>query len=316
MKFAIYTLGCKVNQYESQALEKDFIARGYEPGRFDEPCDFYVVNTCTVTAVSDKKSRNALRRARKLNPEAVIGVCGCYAQVHPEDMEKLEVDVVGGTGDRNAFIDRLEQFRADHRHSVQVDNAFRRKGFEVLEPGGLGERTRAMLKVEDGCVNFCTYCIIPYARGAIRSLPLDTAVRQVKELRDQGYREVVVTGIEISSWGADLKNGQKPEDLIYAICQAVPEMRVRLGSLEPRTVDPDFCETLKDCKNLCPSSICPCKAAATQRSSGCTGNILQIGIWKAVGCCGRPSPTAPSPPISLWASPRRRRRSLQKPWNS
>ena len=252
MKFAIYTLGCKVNQYESQALEKDFIARGYEPGRFDEPCDFYVVNTCTVTAVSDKKSRNALRRARKLNPEAVIGVCGCYAQVHPEDMEKLEVDVVGGTGDRNAFIDRLEQFRADHRHSVQVDNAFRRKGFEVLEPGGLGERTRAMLKVEDGCVNFCTYCIIPYARGPIRSLPLDTAVRQVKELRDQGYREVVVTGIEISSWGADLKNGQKPEDLIYAICQAVPEMRVRLGSLEPRTVDPDFCETLKDCKNLCP----------------------------------------------------------------
>ena len=110
MKFAIYTLGCKVNQYESQALEKDFIARGYEPGRFDEPCDFYVVNTCTVTAVSDKKSRNALRRARKLNPEAVIGVCGCYAQVHPEDMEKLEVDVVGGTGDRNAFIDRLEQY--------------------------------------------------------------------------------------------------------------------------------------------------------------------------------------------------------------
>ena len=252
MKFAIYTLGCKVNQYESQALEKDFIARGYEPGRFDEPCDFYVVNTCTVTAVSDKKSRNALRRARKLNPEAVIGVCGCYAQVHPEDMEKLEVDVVGGTGDRNAFIDRLEQFRQDHRHSVSVDNAFRRKGFEVLEPGGLGERTRAMLKVEDGCVNFCTYCIIPYARGAIRSLPLDTAVRQVQELRAQGYREVVVTGIEISSWGMDLKNGQKPQDLIYAICQAVPDMRVRLGSLEPRTVDEDFCRTLKDCKNLCP----------------------------------------------------------------
>lgn len=252
MKFAIYTLGCKVNQYESQALEKDFIARGYEPGRFDEPCDFYIVNTCTVTAVSDKKSRNALRRARKLNPEAVIGVCGCYAQVHPEDMEKLEVDVVGGTGDRNVFIDRLEQFRQDHRHSVSVDNAFRRKGFEVLEPGGLGERTRAMLKVEDGCVNFCTYCIIPYARGAIRSLPLDTAVRQVQELRAQGYREVVVTGIEISSWGMDLKNGQKPQDLIYAICQAVPDMRVRLGSLEPRTVDEDFCRTLKDCKNLCP----------------------------------------------------------------
>ena len=109
-----------------------------------------------------------------------------------------------------------------------------------------------MLKVEDGCVNFCTYCIIPYARGAIRSLPMDIAVQQVKELREQGYREVVVTGIEISSWGVDLKNGQKPQDLIFAICQAVPELRVRLGSLEPRTVDADFCEKLKDCKNLCP----------------------------------------------------------------
>ena len=252
MKFAIYTLGCKVNQYESQALEKDFIARGYEPGRFDEPCDFYVVNTCTVTAVSDKKSRNALRRARKLSSEAVIGVCGCYAQVHPEDMEKLEVDVVGGTGDRNAFIDRLEQFRADHRHSVQVDNAFRRKGFEVLEPGGLGERTRAMLKVEDGCVNFCTYCIIPYARGPVRSLPLDEAARQAAELREEGYREIVLTGIEISSWGRDLKDGTSLIDLVEAICAAVPGVRIRLGSLEPRTVTEDFCRRAAALPDLCP----------------------------------------------------------------
>lgn len=252
MKFAIYTLGCKVNQYESQALEKELSARGYTQGSFDEPCDLYIVNTCTVTAVSDKKSRNALRRARKLNPDAVIGVCGCYAQVHPEDMEKLNVDVVGGTGDRSGFIDRMEQFRLDRLHSVNIDNVFRRKGFEVLEPGGLKERTRAMLKVEDGCVNFCTYCIIPYARGAIRSLPIETAVRQVLELQAQGYLEVVVTGIEISSWGQDLKNGQKPQDLIRALCQAVPDMRVRLGSLEPRTIDQAFCNALKDCPNLCP----------------------------------------------------------------
>ena len=252
MKFAIYTLGCKVNQYESQALEKELVARGYEPGRFDEPCDLYIVNTCTVTAVSDKKSRNALRRARKLNPDAVIGVCGCYAQVSPEDVKKLDVDVVGGTGDRGAFIARMEQFRADREKSCQVDNAFQRREFEVLEPGGLRERTRAMLKVEDGCVNFCAYCIIPYARGTIRSLPLDIAVEQVKKLASDGYREVVVTGIEISSWGMDLKNGQKPQDLILAISEAVPEMRVRLGSLEPRTIDREFCETLKDCGNLCP----------------------------------------------------------------
>lgn len=252
MKFAIYTLGCKVNQYESQALEKELLSRGYEEGRFDEPCDLYIVNTCTVTAVSDKKSRNALRRARKLNPDAVIGVCGCYAQVKPEDMDKLDVDVVGGTGQRSEFIGRMEQFLRDRQKTVLVDNALKRRDFEVLEPGGLGERTRAMLKVEDGCVNFCAYCIIPYARGAIRSLPLDTAVAQAQALRDQGYREVVVTGIEISSWGMDLKNSQKPQDLIRAICLAVPELRVRLGSLEPRTVDRNFCEALKDLPNLCP----------------------------------------------------------------
>ena len=252
MKFAIYTLGCKVNQYESQALEKQLLSLGYVPGKFDEVCDFYIVNTCTVTAVSDKKSRNLLRRARKLNPQAVIGVCGCYAQVSPEEVSKLDVDVIGGTGDRGSFISRMEQFREDKIRSVQVDNAFRRKEFEVLEPGGLGERTRAMLKVQDGCVNFCSYCIIPYARGSLRSLDIDTAVLQAKKLRDEGYREVVLAGIEISSWGVDLKNGQKPQDLIGEICRAVPEMRVRLGSLEPRTVDEAFCQCLKEYPNLCP----------------------------------------------------------------
>ncbi len=252
MKFAIYTLGCKVNQYESQALERELLRRGYEKGSFDSPCDLYIVNTCTVTAVSDKKSRNALRRARRLNPGAVIGVCGCYAQVRPEDMDRLDVDVVGGTGQRGLFIDRMEQFYRDRRRSAQVDNAFQRREFEVLEPGGLDGRTRAMLKVEDGCVNFCAYCIIPYARGAVRSLPLAAAVEQAQQLRDMGYREIVITGIEISSWGADLNTGQKPQDLIRAVCRAVPELRVRLGSLEPRTVDEDFCGMLRDLPNLCP----------------------------------------------------------------
>lgn len=252
MKFSIYTLGCKVNQYESQALERELLRRGYEAGSFDERCDFYIVNTCTVTAVSDKKSRNLLRRARKTNPDAVIGVCGCYAQVSPQDMEKLDVDVVGGTGQRGLFIDRMEEFLQNREKTILVDNALKRREFEVLAPGGLGDRTRAMLKVQDGCVNFCTYCIIPYARGALRSLPLDTAVAQVKDLNAQGYREVVVTGIEISSWGLDLKTGQKPQDLIRTICEAAPDMRVRLGSLEPRTVDQEFCRALRGFSNLCP----------------------------------------------------------------
>ena len=270
MKFAIYTLGCKVNQYESQALERELLRRGYEAGSFDEPCDLYIVNTCTVTAVSDKKSRNALRRARKLSPGAVIGVCGCYAQVSPGDMERLDVDVVGGTGDRGAFIDRMEAFVRDRQRSVRVDDAFRRREFEVLEPGGLGNRTRAMLKVEDGCVNFCTYCIIPYARGAVRSLPIETAVEQTLALRAAGYREVVVTGIEISSWGRDLKTGQKPQDLIRAICLAVPDMRVRLGSLEPRTVDDGFCAALRDLPNLCPQFH-------LSLQSGCDGTLRRMG---------------------------------------
>ncbi len=252
MRFAIYTLGCKVNQYESQAMERELLRRGHEQGSFEEPCDLYIVNTCTVTAVSDKKSRNALRRARKLSPSAVIGVCGCYAQVSPEEVQKLEADVVSGTGGRMVFLDRMEQFAKDRIRSVQVDNAFRRREFEALEAGGLGNRTRAMLKVEDGCVNFCTYCIIPYARGAVRSLPLEAAVKQAQALRDQGYREVVVTGIELSSWGQDLKNGLGPRDLIAAVCRAVPELRVRLGSMEPRTVDRDFCDALRDLPNLCP----------------------------------------------------------------
>ena len=270
MKFSIYTLGCKVNQYESQALERELLRRGYEQGSFSEPCDLYIVNTCTVTAVSDKKSRNALRRARKLSPDAVIGVCGCYTQVHPEDMESLPVDVVGGTGDRGGFIDRMEQFLRDRQRSVDVDNAFRRRSFERLEAGGLGDRTRAMLKVEDGCVNFCTYCIIPYARGAVRSLPIPDAVAQVRQLRDQGYREVVVTGIEISSWGQDLKTGEKPQDLIRAVCLAVPELRVRLGSLEPRTVDGDFCKALRDLPNLCPQFH-------LSLQSGCDATLRRMG---------------------------------------
>jgi threonylcarbamoyladenosine tRNA methylthiotransferase MtaB len=252
MKFSFYTLGCKVNQFETQAMEQALLERGHTLGTFDEPCDCYIVNTCTVTAVSDKKSRNALRRARKLNPAAVIGVCGCYAQVSPEEVEKLDVDVVGGTGDRMAFLDLMEQTAGDRQRKAAVDNALRRRQFEFLPAGGLQARTRAMLKVQDGCVNFCTYCIIPYARGPVRSLPLETAVAEAKRLAAEGYRELVVTGIEISSYGVDFKDGTDLKTLLAALCTAVPEVRIRLGSLEPRTVDEAFCEALKDFPNLCP----------------------------------------------------------------
>ena len=174
MKVAICTLGCKVNQYETQALEQELLHRGHELVDFEETADAYVVNTCSVTAVSDKKSRQMLRQAQRRNPSAVIAACGCYAQTHPEDVKKLGLDVIAGTNDRAKFIDLLERAAQDKTSIVDVDDVWERRDFEVLPAGGMVNRTRAMLKVEDGCVNFCTYCLIPYARGRVRSLPMQS----------------------------------------------------------------------------------------------------------------------------------------------
>ena len=184
MKVAICTLGCKVNQYETQALEQELLHRGHTLVDFEETADAYVVNTCSVTAVSDKKSRQMLRQAQRRNPSAVIAACGCYAQTHPEDVKKLGLDVIAGTNDRAKFIDLLERAAQDKTPIVDVDDVWERRDFEVLPAGGMVNRTRAMLKVEDGCVNFCTYCLIPYARGRVRSLPMDEAAKQVKALRE------------------------------------------------------------------------------------------------------------------------------------
>ena len=253
MKIAFYTLGCKVNQYETQALEQLVTQRGHSLVPFEEAADAYVINTCTVTAVSDKKSRQVIRRARKAAPDAVIAVCGCYPQTHPDDVEKLGVDLISGTGDRTGFVDLLEREWRDRQPITALDDAFQRRTFEPLPAGGLEGRTRAMLKMEDGCVNFCSYCIIPYARGRVRSLPLADCVRQARELEAAGYREIVLTGIEISSWGQDLEGKPELMEAIEAICQGLsPDTRVRLGSLEPRTITPDFCRRAAALPNLCP----------------------------------------------------------------
>ena len=253
MKIAFYTLGCKVNQYETQALEQLVTQRGHSLVPFEETADAYVINTCTVTAVSDKKSRQVIRRARKAAPDAVIAVCGCYPQTHPDDVEKLGVDLISGTGDRTGFVDLLEREWRDRQPITALDDAFQRRAFESLPAGGLEGRTRAMLKMEDGCVNFCSYCIIPYARGRVRSLPLADCVRQARELEAAGYREIVLTGIEISSWGQDLEGKPELMEAIEAICQGLsPDTRVRLGSLEPRTITPGFCRRAAALPNLCP----------------------------------------------------------------
>lgn len=254
MRFAIYTLGCKVNQYETQAMETILTQRGHTLVPFEGEADVYVVNTCSVTAVSDKKCRNMIRRTRRDHPEAVVAVCGCYAQAQPDAIAALGVDLVAGTGDRLAFLDRLEQWsvRRPAEASVSVDDALQRHDFELLPAGGLAGRTRAMLKVEDGCTNFCAYCIIPYARGAVRSLPVEQAAAQARDLAEAGYRELVLTGIELSAYGRDLPARPGLAALIAQVCRAVPGMRVRLGSLEPRTVTEDFCAQLAGLPNLCP----------------------------------------------------------------
>ena len=252
MRVAIYTLGCKVNQYETQAMEQELVRRGHTLVPFDEAADAYIVNTCSVTAVSDKKSRQMIRRCRKLNEHAVVAACGCYVQTHPDEAAGLELDLIAGTGDRMAFLDLLEQAAREKEPLTLLDDALRRREFEVLPAGGMAERTRAMLKVEDGCVNFCTYCIIPYARGPVRSLPLETAAAQTRQLRSEGYRELVLTGIEISSWGQELKNGTGLIDLLEAVSDAAGDMRLRFGSLEPRTITEDFCRRAAKLPNLCP----------------------------------------------------------------
>ena len=252
MKFAFYTLGCKTNQYETQAMEQLLVAAGHSIGRWEEACDGYIINTCSVTAVADKKNRAVIRRCRKQNGDAVIAVCGCYSQHDPDAIAALGVDVVGGSAQRREFVQMLLACAETRQTQRMVDAALRRREFEILPAGGLEERTRAMLKVQDGCVNFCSYCIIPYTRGPVRSAPLELAVAQAEELAQKGYREIVITGIEIASWGADLPGKPPMSQLIAAICAAVPHCRVRLGSLEPRVITEEFCKEMTKFPNLCP----------------------------------------------------------------
>ncbi len=252
MKAAFYTLGCKVNQYETQALEQLFTARGHLLVPFEGEADAYIINTCTVTAVSDKKSRQTIRQVRKRAPDALVAVCGCYPQTHPDDMANLPVDLVAGTGDRQGFVELVENAYRERQPVTALDDVMKRRVFEPLPAGGLEGRTRAMLKVEDGCVNFCTYCIIPYARGPVRSLPLQDAAAQAAKLAGEGYKELVLTGIEISSWGRDLAGKPELIDLIEAVCAAAPDCRIRMGSLEPRTITEEFCLRAAKLDNLCP----------------------------------------------------------------
>ncbi|MGO5027422.1 tRNA (N(6)-L-threonylcarbamoyladenosine(37)-C(2))-methylthiotransferase MtaB [Candidatus Agathobaculum pullicola] len=246
MKFAFFTLGCKVNLFETQALEQLAQARGHEI--VDRDADAVIINTCTVTSVSDHKNIRAFHRLRKDNPRAVIAACGCFAQTDPERVRATgEIDLVCGTGNRAEALALCEAVVEGRAVSCRAPE---RGSYEVLPAGVPRGRTRALLKIEDGCNNFCTYCIIPYARGRVRSLPPAQAAQEAARLEQQGVHEIVLTGIEIASYGRDLQPAVSLTDLLCDLLPAHPGIRFRLGSLDPRVVDADFCSRLMGLPNL------------------------------------------------------------------
>ena len=251
MKYIISTLGCKVNQYETQAMEALLQQHGHSPAKDGEQADAVIVNTCAVTAESGRKSRQTIRRLKEANPQAVLAVCGCYSQISDKDVAELGAQVIFGAADRKKLVDAVEEAVEKGLGCRYIDQPFKRRDFERLPSGAVSGRTRAMLKIQDGCVNFCSYCIIPYTRGRLRSLPIPEAVAEVKKLRDRGYREVVLTGIEVASYGLDLPERPGLADLVCAVAEAAGEMRIRLSSLEPTVITEDFCRRLAAAGRLC-----------------------------------------------------------------
>ena len=194
---AFCTLGCKVNQYETEAMTEMFVNCGYEIKNFEDVCDIYVINTCTVTGMSDRKSRQMIRRAKHNNPDSIIAVVGCYSQVSPDEVAKIEgVNLVIGTKERKNIVELVENCTADTT-LLKVEDALKNREYEDIWVTTYDDRERAYVKIEDGCTEFCSYCIIPYARGPVRSRPLDDIVAEVKRLADNGFKEVVLTGIHI-----------------------------------------------------------------------------------------------------------------------
>ena len=251
MQYIISTLGCKVNQYESQAIENLLMERGHICAVPGEHADAVIVNTCAVTGESGRKSRQLIRRLMDENPGAVIAVCGCYSQLSPDEVSAIGADVVFGSGDKVKFIDAIERAVSEGEKTSSIDDPFKRKLLEILPAGAVSGRTRAMLKIQDGCVNFCSYCIIPYTRGRLRSLPLKDAAEETRRLRDSGFKEVVLTGIEIASYGADLSGRPSLADVICEVTSNAGDMRIRLGSLEPTVITEAFCRRLAETEKLC-----------------------------------------------------------------
>ena len=248
--FNIITLGCKVNQYESEAVEEIFEARGYK--KKEENADIYVINTCTVTNMSDRKSRQMISRARRDNPEAVIAVMGCYSQVKPEEVSQIEgVDIVLGSRNKEEVVDLCEDVLQNKGAIDKVLSLSETKTIEDLEISNQEAMTRAYMKIQDGCNMYCSYCLIPYARGNISSRDMESIKNEAKRLAQNGYKEIVLTGIHVSSYGKDLKNGESLIDVIEEVAKTDGIERIRLSSMEPRHITREFLERMRATKKAC-----------------------------------------------------------------
>ncbi len=251
MKYKAATLGCKVNQIETHALESMLEQHGFSLAGEGETPDLILVNTCAVTAESERKTRQLIRKLKVEYPDAITAVCGCYSQLRPEDVAALGIDIVHGSGDKQHLCDDIIKACTQRQSLIWTDEPFKRRKIEELSGGAVDGRTRAMLKIQDGCTNFCTYCIIPYTRGRIRSLAPDRCAAQSETLFKAGYKELVVTGIEISSYGRDLEPISDLACAIEAIAEKSGDMRLRLGSLEPTIITEDFCRRLARTGKVC-----------------------------------------------------------------
>ncbi len=251
-KISFCTLGCKVNQYETEAVIKLFKDRGYEISDFDEICDVYLINTCTVTAMGERKSRQMIHRAHAKNPDALIAVMGCYSQISPETVAKIEgVALVLGTSERQLAPDMVEEYFRNREKTKRINDIMKKKDYEELWISSYEDKTRAFVKIEDGCTEFCSYCIIPYARGPVRSREPENIKKEAETLAMEGYREIVLTGIHLGSYGRDLE-GQSLIDAVKAVHSVDAIRRIRIGSVEPRTLSEEFINELKALPKVCP----------------------------------------------------------------
>ncbi len=265
--FHIFNFGCKVNQEEGAALAALFLSKGWQQGETEE-ADLFIVNTCTVTAMADKKSRNLIRRLRKEHPNSILAVCGCYAQRAPEEILALQADIVAGVDERVHLPELVDAFRQE-QPLLQVGDVSKAQVFQQIAKESQQARARAYLKIEDGCDQFCHYCIIPYVRGPVRSLPFTEAVQEAEKLVAAGHKEIVLTGIHIGAYGQDFGEKDLLPRLIHALCQMPDLVRLRLGSVEPLQFSEALIEALQE-KKVCRHLHIPLQA-------GCDRTLAAMG---------------------------------------